>query len=356
MRKMRGLKVKPRYVVLFLLALLLACGQNNESLQSQITVPVSVEEIKLKSIEEYLTTTGTVEAVESVVLKAETDGYYRLGKDRSGIKFALGSQVKKGDVIIYLDNPELENNIKIESIKLNLDISKREFEKQQSLYEKGGVTLRELKNAEQAFIDAQYNYDNALLQLAKTKIVAPFNGVIVDLPYYTQGTRVTVGAEMVELMNYSRLRAEVNLPGKEIDRIKVSQPVRVMNYTVPDDTLWGEITQVSPAINPDTRSFKAALEVDNSDLILRPGMFTKIEVVVARKDSAIVIPKEVILASGRGKRVFVVERGSADERRIETGIENPSEVEVVRGLEKDERLIVKGFETLRDNTRVRVIR
>ena len=131
--------MKFKIVGLLLIVLIFACGQNNENLETQISVPVSVEEIGYKSIEEFITTTATVTAVETVVLTAETDGFYRLGSDASGKKYTLGSKVKKGNTIIYLDNPELENNIKIESQKLNLDISKREFEKQQSLYEKGGV-------------------------------------------------------------------------------------------------------------------------------------------------------------------------------------------------------------------------
>lgn len=348
--------MKLKICALFLIALVVACSNNNETMDNTIAVPVSVEEVGYKPIEEFATTTGTVTAIQNVVLTAETDGFYRLGKDASGRKYVLGSKVTKGDVIIFLDNPELENTTKIDAIILNLDISKREFEKQQSLYEKGGVTLRELKAAEQSFIEAQYNYENAMIQLEKLKIVAPFDAVIVDLPYYTQGNKMQVGAEMVELMNYSTLRTEVNLPAKEMARIDVGQDVRVMNYTVPDDTLWGKIDQVAPAIDADTRSFKASMEINNSKLLLRPGMFAKIEVIVAKKDSAIVIPKEIILASGHGKRVFVVERGSADERRIQTGIENPEFVEVLKGLEKDERLIIKGFETLRDHSKVKIVR
>lgn len=339
-----------------LILLVFACNNSQENLDTQIAVPVSVQDVSLKPIEEFVTTTGTVKAIQEVALKAETDGFYRLGKNSQGKFYALGDYVKKGDVIIYLDNPELENDIKIESQKLNLDISKREFEKQKSLYDKGGVTLRELKNAEKAFIDAKYNYDNAIIQLAKTKIVAPFDGFIVDLPHYTPGTKVSLNALMVQIMNYKKLYTEINLPGKELGRIKIDQPVRIMNYTLPKDTLWGKITQASPAIDADTRSFKATVEVDNHALLLRPGMFVKAEVVVAKKDSAIVIPKDVILASGHGKRVFVVVKGSADERRISTGIENPKEVEVTEGLKVDERLIVKGFETLQNRSKVKVVR
>jgi len=191
--------------------------------------------------------------------------------------------------------------------------------------------------------------------LAKMKIVAPFYGVIVDLPYYTPGTKVASNLAMVTLMNYSRLYMEVNLPGKELDRVQVDQPARILNYAMPEDTLAGKVTQVSPAIDPDTRTFKASLVIDNPDWSLRPGMFVKTELVVAREDSALVIPREVILARQRGKTVFVVQRGAAEERVIRTGLENPGEVQVTRGLRPNERLVTKGFETLQNRSKVKII-
>ncbi|MDZ7370545.1 MAG: efflux RND transporter periplasmic adaptor subunit [candidate division KSB1 bacterium] len=348
--------MKRKFGFLLLTALMISCSSQQTDLSSSITVPVSVEEIKLKPIEEFVEATGTVRAVKEAELTAQTEGYYRLGKTRSGKPFALGDRVDTSDVIVYLDNPELINQVKIEALELNLEISKSEFEKQSALYEKGGVTLRELKNAEQAYIEARYNYDNAKLQLAKLKVKSPFAGVIVDLPYFTPGTRITSGTKVAKVMNFEKLYLEVNFPGKYLGIINVGQPVRTLNYTLTGDTLWGRITQVSPAIDADTRSFKSAIEIDNPQLKLRPGMFVKIETIIARKDSAIVIPKQIITQSRGAKRVFVVERGAAEERRIVTGLENPIEVEVVEGLRVNDRLIVKGYETLANQTRVRIVR
>ncbi len=348
--------MKTKYLLVIALALGLACGNRDTELDTSITVPVSVEEIKLQPIEEFISTNGSAQASQEVELVAETDGYYRLGTKSNGARYALGDFVNSSDVIVYLDNPELVNTTKIESQKLNLDISKSEFEKQQALYDKGGVTLRELKNAEQAYMDAQYNYENAKLQLEKLQVKSPFRGTIVDLPYFTQGTRVSTGALIAKVMNYETLYLDVNFPGKQMGRVQVGQNVRAMNYTMPEDTLWGKVTQVSPAIDPDTRTFKASIELNNPEWKFRPGMFLKTETIVARKDSAIVIPKNIIVQSRGARRVFVVERGAAQDRRIETGLENPTHVEVVQGLSVDERLIVKGFETLGDNTKVKVIR
>ena len=349
--------MKSRVILLLGLLILAGCGDQGGDSGTEISVPVSVEEIKLKPIEEFITTTGTVKATYEVILKSETSGFYRLAiNPKTNLPYKLGDFVKKNSTIIYLDNPELENTTKIESQKLNLDISKQEYEKQKSLYEKGGVTYRELKNSEKAAIDAQYNYDNALIQLSKLKITPSFDGVIVDLPYFTPGIKVDAGSQMVQVMNYRNLYMEVNLPGKSMAEVKVNQHVRVMNYTMPDDTLSGKITQVSPALDPDTRSFKSSIIINNPDWLLRPGMFTKAEIVVASKDSAIVIPKDIILSKRRGKTVFIVEKGAAQEKTISIGLENPEMVEVTNGLKVNDRLVVKGYETLRNRSKVKIVR
>ena len=340
-----------------LITVFFSCSTDNTSFETDISVPVSVTEVKTKSIEQYVNTTGSVFAMQEVTLSSEMTGEFSLLKNpKTGRPFALGDIVQVGQKIIRLEDVEYENSIKIESEEMNLDISKREFEKQESLFDKGGVTLRELKNSEIDYINAKYSLENAKIQLAKMDIIAPFKGVIVNLPYYTKGTRVPTGSEMVTIMNYSRLYMEVNLPEKDIVQIKIGNLAKVTNYTLPNDTIIGKITQLSPAIDPATRTFKGLLIIENPKLLLRPGMFVRSDIVVARKDSTIVIPKDIILSKQRGKTVFVVERGAASERIITTGLESATEVEILKGLKKDERLVTSGFETLRNRSKVKVIR
>lgn len=339
-----------------LLVITAACSSNDTSLDTDISVPVSVVSITRKPIEEYVNTTGSIYAMQDVTLNSEMSGAYHLLKNpRTGRPFVLGDKVQKGQKIVRLEDEEYENNIHIESEKLNLDISKREYEKQQSLYDKGGVTLRELKNSEIDYINAKYAYENSKIQLAKMDITAPFSGVIVDLPYYTTGTKIASNSPMVTLMNYSNLYMEVSLPEKDIKQIRIGNEAKITNYTLPEDTLPGRITQISPAIDPSTRTFKGLLVIQNADLLLRPGMYVNANIIVAKKEKAIVIPKEVILSRQRGKTVFIVERGAAVERIITTGLEGTDEVEVLKGLKKDERLIISGFETLRNRSKVKII-
>ena len=347
--------MKRIFVIISLIFIILACSSPDTRIDTSVEIPVEVKEVSLSEIEEFVEATGTVYAFKEAVIKSETQGYYRLATNpRTKKPFVIGNNVKEDEIIIYLDNPEQESNIKIESHELNLGNTQREYEKQKSLYEKGGVTLRELKNSEKSYIDAKYALENAQIQLSKLKITAPFSGVITDLPYYTEGVKVQANSEIVHIMNFSTLKMEVNLPGKILGDVKVGQPLRVNNYQYPDKKLDGVITQVSPALDPDTRTFKAAIDIKNPDLLLRPGMFVKAEIITAKKEGVIVIPKDIILSRRNRKTVFVVVQGYARERRIETGLENPDEIEVTKGLEKNERLVIKGFETLINGSKVRI--
>ena len=167
------------------------CNNQTPTEATELAVPVSVENVKKQSIQQFINTTGTAKAGAETVLNSEITGDYQLMVNpKTGKEFKLGDRVKKGQVIIHIEDDEYLNSIAIESKKLNLEISEHEYEKSKSLYEKGGVTLRELRNAELGSTNAQYDFESAEIRLAKMEVVAPFSGVIVELPYYTEGVKI----------------------------------------------------------------------------------------------------------------------------------------------------------------------
>lgn len=349
------MKVRSAFQVL-LLAALAGCGGGDGEIELDVAVPVSVVELKPGAIEEYVTATGTARALKEASIQSEVGGYYRLLENpATGEEYSLDDRVERGAGIIRIINEEEENTIAVESKELALETARLDYEQQKSLYEKGGVTRTEFKQSEEAYINARYAYENARIRLGKFHITAPFDGVITSLPYYTPGIRIDAGVDMVTIQEYSGMMMEISLPGKDLGRVRPGQRARIMNYSIPDDTLSGTVREVSPALDPDTRSFGAAIRIANDGYLLRPGMFVKAEIIVSSSDSALVIPKDVIQSKPAGKTVFVVNRGAANERIIQTGLENPDYVEVTSGLEEGERLVVRGFETLRNRSRVKVI-
>ena len=344
-------------ILTFIILVITGCRNNEPNLAADVEIPVSVEDIKLKSIEEFVSTTGTAFPKGDITLKAKIAGTYYLEKNpQTGKAWKLGDRVREGSLIARLEDQEYVNNAKLETSELNLELTESELRKQESLYEKGGVTLKDLKTAGINFENAKTTVENAKLQLEKTRIVAPISGVIVGLPYYTQGSQVESGSEVVKIMDYETMYMDVQLPEKYINTIKPDQEVKLTNYTIPEDTLIGRITQLSPAINADTRTFQGNILINNPDFLLRPGMFVKADIVTERKDSVIVIPKDIILSRQRGKTVFIIDRGLAVERIITTGVENLSSVEVTRGLAVNERVVTTGYETLSARSKVKIIK
>jgi RND family efflux transporter MFP subunit len=340
-----------------LLFALASCRNQDQNLTADVEIPVSVEELKLRPIEEFINTTGTAFPKGEIELKSKIGATYFLERNpQTGKMWQMGDKVKTGDLIARLEDEEYINSVKMETNKLNLELMETELRKQESLYEKGGVTLKELKTAGINYENAKTTVINSKLQLAKTKIVAPIEGVIVDLPYHTQGTQIETGLTIVKIMDYRTMYMDVQMPEKYISVIKAGQVVKLTNYTIPEDTIIGHVTQLSPAINADTRTFKGTVSIDNQDYLLRPGMFVKADIVTDLRDSVIVIPKSIILSRQRGKTVFIVDRGVAAERIIETGLENITDVEVTRGLAKNERVVTGGFETLSNRSKVKIIK
>lgn len=334
-----------------------SCKQPEMNVESTIEVPVGVTEVSTSSIEEYINTTGTVYPMKEATLASEIAGKYRLQVNPlTGKPYALGDNVKEGATIIKLEDQEYYNDLRIKSKEVDYEVSTQEYEKQKSLYEKGGATYRELKNAEVAQMNAEYAIESGKLDLAKMTIEAPFSGVISDLPYFTDQTRVGNGTDLVKLIDYKILYLETNLPEKYYNNIQKGFKVYVTSYTNPEDTLVGNITQISPEIDPTARTFKCFVEVDNSLRILQPGMFVRADMVVNSAEKVIVIPKDIIVSYNRQDMVYVVDKGVANSRYITTGLENDEFIEVTTGLEVGEVLVEQGFETLRDKSKVRIIR
>jgi RND family efflux transporter MFP subunit len=345
------------WIIIAVLSLLISCSGEQASQSTDVSVPVTVTEVKLKPIFNTVAVNGSLSPAGSTELATEAEGRYSLEiNPRTREPFKLGDKIFKGEKLISLQNEEYILSIRIESRKLDLDNARQEYEKQQSLYEKGGVTQRELQNSELSFINARYDYENAQLQISKLEIDAPFDGVIVELPYFTPNVRVPSSTKVAAIMDYAKLFLQADFPEKLITTIEPGQEAFVTNYNLKGDTLKATITQLSPAINASTRTFKGTVQVENNELKMRPGMFAKAEIIVDRRDSAIVVERGIIQNRRRGKIVFVVERNTAVEKSVNTGIETDTHVEIISGLEPGEQLVTEGYEMLSNRTKVRIRR
>ena len=338
-------------------ALMVGCKQENTMNRTEIPTPVSVSDITYGSVSRIFTTNSTAVSSAEAELSTEMAGKYHLQNNpATGKPYKLGDKVKKGALIIRIEDKSYENGISIETKKLNLELAEQELVKTKSLYEKGGATQTEVKNSEVKIMNSRLDYENAEMNLEKMNIRAPFEGVIVNLPHFSQEAKLNSGTSVVTIMDYSQMLLEINLPESAINEVKVGQKALITHYTLPKDTIIGEIAELSPAISAETRTFKGKLLIDNSKLLIRPGMFVKADIVTERHNSTIVIPKNIVRTERNRRIVFVVDQGIARAKNIRLGLEEKNNVEVLSGLDKDDQLVIRGYETLRDGSKVKIQR
>ena len=333
-----------------LAANLVACGGNQEDQIAELTIPVSVEPAQRSSIVATLATTGTVQAEQEETITTTVEGILHLSRS-----LASGQVLRAGQLLAEIENPEYLLEVRVESQKLAMENAQRELEKQQALFTEGGVTEKELELARRNALDARLNYEAATLRVGKMKMTAPVSGVLTGLQTASNGVRVRVGFQLCSIKAYTSVRIPVELPNTDLGHVRQDQEVLIRNYTLPDRVFDGQVRAIDPAINPQTRSFTVTIGAANPELLLRPGMFVKIDIIKERREQAIVIAKTALQTRNNAPVVFVVEGASAEMRQVVTGIETRETVEIVSGLNEGERLVVKGQETLRDKAKVRVL-
>lgn len=333
-----------------LLIICAACGSNDDESATELSIPVGIEQVQRDAIAAYVSTTGTVQAWHEEQVMTEVGGLLRLVQP-----VTTGQVVSAGRPLAELENQEYLLDVRVESQKMAMENARRELEKQEALFAEGGVTEKELEVARRSALDAKLNYEVAVLKAGKVQVQAPISGFITGLQTGADGTRVSAGFRICTIMDYKRVLIPVKLPNADLRRVQRGLEVLINNYAMPDEVFTGRVTTIDPTIDSQTRAFTATIQAPNPKLLLRPGMFVKVDIVLEHHDQAIIIPKTALQIRDNRPVVFVVEGAIAEMREVAIGIETRETAEIVTGLGEGERLVVKGHETLRDKSKVRVV-
>ena len=339
--------------VFLIMLFVLNCGGQNNTEMELIDVPVSVQSVEAGLIEEYVSSTGTIKPIAEAEILTEASGFFSFAS-ASNFRIQEGIRVKTNQIIANLENRELVNNARVELKRITMETAEREYEKQRSLYEKGGVTLKEVQLADQNRINAKYNYEASLIMMDKLNVKTPISGILVRLEKITEGDYVTAGRVIGKIMDYDNVYVEVNVSNTDIAKIKIGQKAKIINYAISEEIFIGEVTEISRTIDAESRTHKVTIFINNPKRRLRPGMFVKVDIVIESKENAVLVPRHVVLNRNNRDVVFVVEKQRAIMKEVELGLEDKENIEIISGLEEGERIVLRGYETLKDKTRITV--
>lgn len=316
--------------------------------------PVRVGEVTLDTVQSVIQSTGTLRASEQVVLRTESEGQFLLGEGAEGERLREGHEVAAGQIIARLENPGLVANMALEARRQEAVDAEKRLKRALPQLAEGILSENEVEPLRAKASHARYAVDAAEAQLEKLTIASPIAGRVVRLSEIVDGDHVPAGTEVATIMSYRRILADVSIANPDYARVEVGQEALVRSFALKDAEFTGRVAHISPVADEHTRAFQADITVDNPDEALRPGMYIQADIIVSRRDGAVVVPPELVLTRNGKQVVFVVEEEKAMAREVETGIETREQVEIISGIDSGDVLILEGFETLRDGTPVTV--
>ena len=182
----------------------LACETPSTEQSADLTVPVTVQPVGLGTIEEVVTSTGTLRPRQEAVVMTETRGYLSLPAI-DGRQPSEGLQVSAGQVVARLENQELVVSARLESRQLAVKNARKMLDEKEVLVQRGLVTQLEVETARKDLADAQSDYDDAQVQLAKLAIQAPIAGVLSEFTDASEGAMVEQGEQICRIVDYGRV-------------------------------------------------------------------------------------------------------------------------------------------------------
>ena len=377
--------------------LLSGCAQSpaeSSEAATEKTPTVSVATAMRRDLSRNLTLTAEFRPYQEVDLHAKVAGYVKT------ITVDIGDRVKQGQLLATLEVPEIQDELKqaeasVRQSHAELTRAQNDEEQAESAHEVAhlaytrlGAVIKQRPNlvaqqeiddamgrdhvsearvsaAKAAVIAAQERLEVARANrsrlrtlVAYSQISAPFSGVITKR-YADPGAMIQAGTSsqtqtmpVVRLSENSRLRLIVPVPESAVPRIKLGAPVEVHVPSL-HKKIEGKVTRFAGTLDLQTRTMETEIDVANPRLELVPGMYAEASITLERKDKVLTVPVQALdHHDGKSEVYRVNAEGRIEVLPVVTGLEDPSQVEIVQGLKENDKVIVSGRGQLRANEKV----
>lgn len=315
---------------------------------------ITAAEAQTFSWERGISAVGTARAVNGTQLTTQAAGIV------TEIRFNSGDMVKKGDILLRLD--DATDRAELQALRAAAELSRLELERTRRLQNQGSVSKAELDRAQSQSDQAQGSLNTQEARVAQKTIRAPFDGQLgirqVDLGEY-----VAAGAPVVSVQQLSPIYIEFSLPEQRLSELALELAVDVTVDAWPEDTFTGTITAIEPGIDRSTRNFTAQATLANEDGKLRSGMFARVNVDLGEAEEVLAVPQTAISYNPYGNAVFVIVEKQDDagetqltvnRRFVRTGRTRGDYVAILEGLEAGDRVATSGLLKLNNNAAVTI--
>lgn len=311
-------------------------------------------ETKVAPYEHFVSFQGTLETDKNIVMYPEIPGLLK------SIKVVEGQRVKKGDVLAIISDSGLVDQL--QQLEIQLTLAKTTYERQNRLWEQKIGSEMQFLQAKTQYLSLEKSIAQMKDQVAKTTITAPFDG-IVDHILADVGSSLAPGVTpVVRVINLDEMKVSAQIPEIHLNNIKKAAKVAV-NIPVLNKTLPAEINAVGNFINPNNRSFRVEIGLENNIGDLKPNMTVLLNINDYKNEAAILVPSKNILEDQAGaKYVYTLERAPGQEGMykaiktfVKTGKNSDNKTEILEGLSAGDQIVEDGIRLVKDQQLVKII-
>jgi membrane fusion protein (multidrug efflux system) len=291
-----------------------------------------------------LSVTGSIEANEQIEVRGQVSGLVR------SINFQEGGNVRKGQVLVRIDDSELR--AQLAQAQTRQTLASENERRARLLLEKEAISREEYDVARAELKTAQAQIQLVRAQLAKTSITAPFSGK-VGLRAVSAGSFLSPETVVTNLVSINPIKISFAVPEKYASQVKLNTEI---TFTVAgtQEKYTAKVYAIEPSIQATTRTLQLRARADNSSGALLPGSFANIQLPLTVINDALLIPTQAVVPVQNGKKVFIAENGKAKEVMIETSTRTEKDLLVTSGLSAGDTVLTTGVMTLKAGNPVKV--
>lgn len=315
------------------------------------------------AVSSYLKLPAQLAAFQEVSIFPKVNGYVKI------VLVDVGSKVEKGQLLMKLEAPELEQATleakeKMARAKADYSIEKEHY---QRLLE-ASVTAGAISPLDISTVKSKMEADSALCNAEKNNwqmheliekyldVTAPFAGVITERnvhPGALVSAEAKDGKPMLELKQIAHLRLQVDVPESNSGELKQKDTVSFYTSANPGKKMFGIINRVSMNINPQFRSERMEIDVDNRDGSLSPGMYADVILQFRGNLHAFSVPTASVITSTERKYVILIRNGITKITDINTGNQSANRIEIFGDLNPGDSVIANAEEGIKDGIRLK---
>jgi membrane fusion protein (multidrug efflux system) len=308
-------------------------------------VPVEVSAARADTVIDVITATGQIEAMQSIELRPDVDG--RLVE----IFVREGALVAAGAPLFKVDDAELK--AQVDRAEAERDLSEQALARTKQLLAEKAAATADVERAEASARSARAQLDLLKLRLERTTVRAPWAGV-AGARFVSVGDYVTQSSRLITLQTINPQRAAFQVPERYAEQLKVGQSVVFRVAALAGKDFVGRVDFVDPRVEQPARTITVKAVVANPRRELQTGMFIEARLETARRDRAVLVPEEAVLALPTGNFIWVVQGDTPERRPVKLGARQPGFVEILEGVAEGESVVVGGAERLTPGSKVRI--